>query len=163
MQLPGEVRHGARRGQRIWLPPSLGRVLGFIKNPRYAGAFAWGRRDDAPVAGAQGPRALENRWQVLLPNFHAGYINWERFVANQTILARNEGAFSHRLPTPRQGVRAAAIARAVRPLRRSHAGALRPLPQQGRLARENVSLLRLSDQAFPEQLQNLPVAECKAR
>ena len=103
MQLPGEVHHGARRGQRIWLPPSLSRVLGFIKNPRYAGAFAWGRRDDVPVAGAQGPRALENRWQVLLPNFHAGYIDWERFVANQTILARNEGAFRHRLPTPRQG------------------------------------------------------------
>ena len=103
VQLPGEVRHGARRGQRIWLSPSLSRVLGFIKNPRYAGAFAWGRRDAATVAAAQGSRALENRWQVLLPNFHAGYLDWERFVANQTILARNEGAFRHRLPTPRQG------------------------------------------------------------
>ena len=70
----------------------------FARNPRYAGAFAWGRRrDTAPTW------SLQDRWQVLLPNSHVGYIDWERFVANQAILARNYLPFRDRQPAPRQG------------------------------------------------------------
>ncbi len=106
VQLPGELRHGPRRGLRIWLPPTLDRVLSYLKNPRYAGAYAWGRRraEDAPAGRPAPPEPpLESCWRVLLPNAHPGYIDWNRFAANQAILKRNEGAWSQRLPPPRQG------------------------------------------------------------
>lgn len=100
--LPGEARQGPQRGQRLWLAPSLSRVLGYLNNPRYAGAYAWGRRD-AVSAGPPATPSLTDRWQVLLPDSHPGYIDWEQFVANQAILGRNRGHFRDRLPVPRQG------------------------------------------------------------
>lgn len=102
VRLPGQVRHGPHKGQRLWLAPSLSRVLSYLNNPRYAGAFAWGRRDRAS-AGSPATPSLADRWQVLLPSSHPGYIDWERFVANQAILDRNRGHFQDRLPVPRQG------------------------------------------------------------
>ena len=81
-----------------WLAPSLSRVLAYLHNPRYAGAYVWGRRRDTARTAA-----LQDRWQVLLPRSHPGYIDWERFVANQAILARNYRPFRDRQPAPRQG------------------------------------------------------------
>ena len=43
VRLPVRVRTGKEAGQTRWVPPSLGRVLHVLKNPRYAGAYFYGR------------------------------------------------------------------------------------------------------------------------
>ena len=103
VRLPGSVQHGPRRGERLWLDPTLTRVLGYVNNPRYSGAYAWGRLPGAAAASPPTAAGLQERWQVLLPDFHPGYIDWERFVANQAILAGNRGQFANRPPAPRNG------------------------------------------------------------
>ena len=104
VELPGAVHHGPRRGERLWLPPTLSRVLAYLHNPRYAGAYSWGRRSRKDLPATAGPApSMEDRWQVLLPNSHPGYIDWDRFLANQAILAGNQGQFRRRRPAPRQG------------------------------------------------------------
>jgi len=40
---PRRVRRGVNRGQLVWSPLEHWRVLRILHNPRYAGAFAYGR------------------------------------------------------------------------------------------------------------------------
>ena len=41
---PRRVRKGPQKGELIWEPLHHQRVLQVVHNPRYAGAFVWGRR-----------------------------------------------------------------------------------------------------------------------
>ena len=41
---PVRVRTGAHKGELAWMPLQHWRVLRTLHNPRYAGAFAYGRR-----------------------------------------------------------------------------------------------------------------------
>jgi len=143
--LPGEARQGPQRGQRLWLAPSLSRVLSYLNNPRYAGTYAWGRRDSASTELSATTPSLADRWQVLLPDSHPGYIDWERFVANQAILQRNCRHFRDRLPAPRQGC-ALLQSRALCGRcggRMQVPGPLRPLRPQGRFRSHHPRVLRL--------------------
>ena len=45
---PVRVRTGARKGELAWMPLQHWRVLRTLHNPRYAGAFAYGRRREPP-------------------------------------------------------------------------------------------------------------------
>ena len=47
-----------------------------------------------------------DQWQVCLPGAHAGYIDWDEYLRNQRILAKNRAAFhasAQRQPPPRKG------------------------------------------------------------
>ena len=43
LKFPCRLRSGLRKGELIWAEPSLSRVLQVLHNPRYAGAFFYGR------------------------------------------------------------------------------------------------------------------------
>ena len=47
---PVRVRTGARKGELAWMPLQHWRVLRTLHNPRYAGAFAYGRRRERLAA-----------------------------------------------------------------------------------------------------------------
>lgn len=87
---------GRRAGELVFGTLDHSRVLGMLHNPRYAGAFAYGRTRQRKVTlGGQTryrrlPRA---EWTVFLPNAHPGYLTWEEFEINQTTLLAN--AHSH--------------------------------------------------------------------
>jgi DNA invertase Pin-like site-specific DNA recombinase len=95
LQFPRRLRTGANKGDLLWAPPQHSRILQVLHNPRYAGAFAYGRtrthhRPDGGTNVVKVPRA---DWQFVMPGMHQGYIDWERFEANQLRLADNARAF----------------------------------------------------------------------
>lgn len=92
---PRRLRAGPNKGDLLWAPPQHARILQVLHNPRYAGAFVYGRtrtrhRVDGGTSVVKVPRA---EWQVVMPGMHPGYLDWERFEANQCRLADNARAF----------------------------------------------------------------------
>jgi len=79
----------------VWQLPNYQSLLRIIKNPTYAGAFAYGRTQcqsrvvDGRSRKSGGHRVSMDQWQVLIKDHHAGYISWERYLENQRMLTSN--------------------------------------------------------------------------
>ncbi len=107
LSFPVRVRTGPNKGTLAWTPLRHHRVLQILHNPRYAGAFVFGRRKQRKTADGTVRCQLQPRdqWLALIPNAHVGYISWHEFEANQIRLA--EGAKAHgedrRASPPREG------------------------------------------------------------
>ena len=95
LQFPRRLRTGANKGDLLWAPPQHSRILQVLHNPRYAGAFVYGRTRTRhrPDGGVSVVRVARADWQFVMPGMHQGYIDWQRFEANQRRLADNAGAF----------------------------------------------------------------------
>lgn len=84
-------------GQEVeWLQPTLSRVHQLLRNPCYAGAFAFGRtstktllKEDRLRRSSSRCRRAQEAWQVLILDHHAGYISWSDYLHNQQVMARN--------------------------------------------------------------------------
>jgi hypothetical protein len=81
------------RGREIsWKRPSMGRVRQMLKNPCYAGAFAYGRTASRTVV--RGDRARRSHghqtpvgeWAILIREHHPGYIGWDEYLRNSTTI-----------------------------------------------------------------------------
>lgn len=107
LEFPRCVRRGIGKGDLIWGTLDHSRVLQILHNPRYAGAFVYGRTRSGRNAELQPKQVKVARedWPVVIPNAHAGYITWEEFERNQEILHRNAGGFTNgrRGSVPREG------------------------------------------------------------
>ncbi len=92
---PRRLRTGPNKGDLLWAAPHHARVLQVLHNPRYAGAFAYGRTRirHRPDGGTSVIKVARPDWQFVIPSMHQGYIDWERFEANQRRLADNARAF----------------------------------------------------------------------
>ena len=105
---PQRVIKGLRAGVLVFGELERHRVLDILHNPRYAGAYVYGRTRQRKVCltgQARYRRLPRDEWRVFLPDAHAGYISWEQFEANQETLrasAQRSGA-DHR-SAPREGV-----------------------------------------------------------
>lgn len=94
----------------IWEVPSYQQLIRILKNPTYAGAFAYGRTctrsrviEGRSRKSGGHPVALDE-WQVLLRDHHAGYITWGRYMENQNMMAANRTKCHAASPgAPRQG------------------------------------------------------------
>ena len=91
---PVRVRAGERKGELAWTPLRHWRVLRTLHNPRYAGAFVYGRRRarktaDGKITFEELPR---EQWTALIPEAHPGYLSFEQFEHNQRVLAANARA-----------------------------------------------------------------------
>lgn len=91
---PARVRFGPHKGELAWMPLRHWRVLRTLHNPRYAGAFVYGRRRElkGPNGKSRHETLPRDQWTALIPDAHAGYITWDRFETNQTLLAANAQA-----------------------------------------------------------------------
>jgi DNA invertase Pin-like site-specific DNA recombinase len=91
---PVRIRTGPRKGELAWMPLTHWRVLRTLHNPRYAGAFCYGRRREALAAnGKKTFQALpREQWTALIPGAHPGYITWDQYEANQQLLLGNAAA-----------------------------------------------------------------------
>jgi DNA invertase Pin-like site-specific DNA recombinase len=106
---PRRLVTGPRAEDVIFVPLVHSRVLNVLHNPRYAGAFVYGRRRQRKVALPGGhryrlvPRA---EWKVFLPNAHPGYLTWEEFETNQATLLTNANGYGpdRRRSPAREGV-----------------------------------------------------------
>jgi DNA invertase Pin-like site-specific DNA recombinase len=85
LQFPLRVRSGARKGELAWEPLRHWRVLRVLHNPRYAGAFFYGRHRWGPGPGGKATwvSVPRDQWTALIPDAHPGYITWDTFEANQ--------------------------------------------------------------------------------
>ena len=78
-----------------WRLPNYQQLLRMVKNPTYAGAFAWGRSGvrskvvDGRSRKTVGHRLEMDQWQVLLKDHHPGYIKWEDYQSNMDKLVSN--------------------------------------------------------------------------
>jgi DNA invertase Pin-like site-specific DNA recombinase/DNA-binding transcriptional regulator YiaG len=91
---PAQVRTGPHKGELTWMPLRHWRVLRTLHNPRYAGAFVYGRNRgrktiDGKITVEKVPR---DQWTALIHDAHVGYITWEQFELNQKLLAANAAA-----------------------------------------------------------------------
>jgi DNA invertase Pin-like site-specific DNA recombinase len=97
IQLP--VARGTEEVREIvWQAARYHAVLSVLKNPAYAGAYAYGRsktivrlEDGQKRVRRQAQRRRED-WAVLIMDHHEGYIDWEVYQNNQTMIAHNDNA-----------------------------------------------------------------------
>jgi DNA invertase Pin-like site-specific DNA recombinase len=96
LTFPRRLRRGIGKGQLIWGPLDHSRALAILHNPRYAGAFVYGRHRVLYTAPSKTTVIEQPRkdWQVLIQNAHPGYISWEEFERNQLTLTRNRAAWA---------------------------------------------------------------------
>jgi DNA invertase Pin-like site-specific DNA recombinase len=106
---PRRLNAGPRAGEVVFGPLDHSRVLQILHNPRYAGAYVYGRtRQRKVVIGGQHRyrRLPRDEWKVFLPNSYEGYISWEEYEANLAKLLANANSqgFDRRKSPPREGV-----------------------------------------------------------
>jgi DNA invertase Pin-like site-specific DNA recombinase len=104
---PARVREGLRKGELVWSPLQHSRALHLLHNPRYAGAFFFGRTKTRRMIDSK-PRSQalpQDQWYALLPDAHAGYITWQEYEDNQRRLTANSQLLGgdRRKSPPREG------------------------------------------------------------
>jgi DNA invertase Pin-like site-specific DNA recombinase len=104
---PRRVQTGPRKGELVWGPLPHNRVRQCLHNPRYAGAFCYGRTvthtsGDGHLRVERVPRA---EWQVLIRDAHPGYITWAEYEETVRRLRANAQTYGgeRRASPPREG------------------------------------------------------------
>jgi len=93
LRFPRRLRKGPQKGDLVWAELTHSRALQVLHNPRYAGAFVYGRKRvrkkaDGSETCLKRPR---DQW-ILLPGMHPGYISWEQYEENERRLHENAQA-----------------------------------------------------------------------
>jgi DNA invertase Pin-like site-specific DNA recombinase len=90
-----KTKPGTAGQEVIWEAPTSGRIRQMLKNPCYAGAFAYGktaartRIEEGRARQSSRYRRPQSEWKVLLIGHHPGYISWEEYLQNQKRLEAN--------------------------------------------------------------------------
>lgn len=101
VKFPYCVHSGPRKNEIQWLELTFYRAIRTLHNPRYAGAYSYGRataRQRADGGYLRIPKPRE-QWISFLPNAHPGYISQEEFERNEALLRSN----CPRQPHPSRG------------------------------------------------------------
>jgi excisionase family DNA binding protein len=86
---------GKRLTSFAWTPIRYRNVIGLLKNPFYAGAYAYGKSEkrialvDGRARKSYGHGKPPEDWDVLIRDHHEGYIDWPEYERNQSLLAAN--------------------------------------------------------------------------
>ena len=80
----------------VWQRPTNSFLQNLLRNPYYAGAYVWGRREtvmaweNGKLRKRQGRLRRAEHCRVYLRDHHAGYIPWETFEEHLQILRGND-------------------------------------------------------------------------
>lgn len=95
-KFPKRAYGGVWKGKLIWGHLTYSRVLGILKNPVYAGTYVYGRYKykksvlpDGSILTKMIQVPIES-WLVKIINHHEGYISWNAYLHNKTILKQNQ-------------------------------------------------------------------------
>jgi DNA invertase Pin-like site-specific DNA recombinase len=86
-----------------WVEASYTAIHHVLTNPVYAGAYTYGKTRRETTLDAAGIRRNRIRhlprseWQVLIPEHHEGFIDWQTYEANQARIARNTRPGPHKV------------------------------------------------------------------
>jgi DNA invertase Pin-like site-specific DNA recombinase len=79
----------------MWKTPRYHSLLSLLRNPLYAGAYAYGqskttiRIEDGRKRSVRSKRPRQEDWMVLIQDHHEGYISWAEYQSNQALIANN--------------------------------------------------------------------------
>lgn len=101
---PRRIWHGSHKGEVIWGPLDHPRTLWVLHNPRYAGAFVYGRTRQRHQ-DRKYHKLPREEWIALVRDAHASYISWDQFEQHQTMLRDNAAVHGQdrRRSPPREG------------------------------------------------------------
>jgi DNA invertase Pin-like site-specific DNA recombinase len=104
---PRRLRAGPHQGELVWMELVHSHVLRVLHNPRYAGAYVFGRSQTRKKleGGVTVKRLPREEWDTCLPGAHAGYLSWEEYESNQRRLRESAQArgTDRRQSPPREG------------------------------------------------------------
>lgn len=110
VSLPAFI-YGESGREPIWKLPVYNTIWHMLRNPVYAGDYAFGKTEARTrVVGGRARKTIghskpvENR-TVLIRNHHPGYIQWEQYERNQMLLADNAHMKSRMEPKAGRGGR----------------------------------------------------------
>jgi len=110
LKLPRRQTSGLYAGEVLWKDPSSAALLSILKNPAYAGAFAYGRRIAEPTRQIPGRHATgrirqpRSDWLALVKDVYPAYITWVIYERIQETILENQQKMAERL-TRRQAIR----------------------------------------------------------
>ena len=90
------------RAEIRWVEASYTAIHHVLTNPVYAGAYVYGKTRQETILDASGVRKKRMRrlprsqWQVLIPEHHQGFIDWQTYEANQQRIAKNTRPGPHK-------------------------------------------------------------------
>jgi len=96
LKLPRRQTSGLYAGQVLWKDPSDSALYSILKNPAYAGAFAYGRRIAEPTRQIPGRPATgrlrqpRSRWTALVHDVYPAYVTWDAFEQIQRTIQENQ-------------------------------------------------------------------------
>jgi len=101
---PSRLRNG---DATVFRPLTASTAMRTLTNPRYAGAYVYGRRHYRRAVDGKKKihrKPDDGQWLACIPHAHPGYISWERFHENRHILATNGRGYAvARRSPPREG------------------------------------------------------------
>ena len=103
---PRRLKRGPNKGELVWAELRHSRALYVLHNPRYAGAFVFGRnRTRTKADGSTTYIKLPREQWTLLKDVHPGYISWGQYEENLQRLRDNAFANGQdrRKSPPREG------------------------------------------------------------
>jgi Recombinase/Resolvase, N terminal domain/Recombinase zinc beta ribbon domain len=86
---------GADDSPIVWRLPTQSAVISLLRNPVYAGAYAYGRSKCRTVLEGGRKRVVMQNfsdpkpWAILIRDHHPGYISWEQYERNLAMLNQN--------------------------------------------------------------------------
>jgi DNA invertase Pin-like site-specific DNA recombinase len=104
---PKRLHDGPRKGELVYSALTPRRTFEILKNPRYAGAYTYGLRQQFPRGLEQKPLTKfveRDQWKAFLKEAHPGYIRWEDYEENVRRLQANANCTKdNRRCPPREG------------------------------------------------------------
>lgn len=95
----------------VWKLPVYNTIWHMLRNPMYAGAYAFGKTEsrtrviNGRARKSAGHFKSRDTWMVLIRDHHPGYISWEQFERNQAMLSDNAHMKSRMEPKAGRGGR----------------------------------------------------------
>jgi hypothetical protein len=104
--------HDSPEHKMVWKLPSYASLHSMLKNPIYAGAYVYGRKEtrtkivEGRARKSAGHRKPQSGWKVLIKDHHPSYLSWEEYERNQSMIAANAHIHSGAEPKAGRGGRA---------------------------------------------------------
>lgn len=95
LELPHAKRGANYATHVLWRKPRYATVACILKNPLYAGAYAFGKSQakttiiDGRARKSYGYLKPPEVWTVLIPEHHVGYIPWSEYIRNQQMISEH--------------------------------------------------------------------------
>jgi DNA invertase Pin-like site-specific DNA recombinase len=104
---PKRMLSGRHKGELVWRPLEIRATVWALHNPRYAGAFAFGRFRSRKLPDGRTKREPVPRqdWIACIPDAHPGYISWDQYERIEKLLRQTALAYGadRRHGPPREG------------------------------------------------------------